>query len=310
MSLPDPLVSEPQKSAGETPAAARAPRAFHPLLFAAFPVLSLLAHNRHEARLAWAAAPLAAAVVLALVPWGLFGWIMASRAKGALVASLLVLLFFSFGHTVVPLADREAADWPVVVLQVLLGEAAAVAVVCLLLHRMRRGIGGLTRFANVVSAVLVLLPLMSLAWFEVTRPRGAATAPAAGSATAQRPDIYLIIPDAHARADVMREVYGYDMDPFLWELESLGFVVADESASNYALTPLSVASMLNFRYLDEMEGRAWGDLGVPAELIRESALESTLKSSGYGTVAFPTGAPYTEMRQYDQYYHGLGAAAG
>ena len=60
-----------------------------------------------------------------------------------------------------------------------------------------------------------------------------------------RPDIYLIIPDAHARGDVLRETYDYDAEPFFGELESLGFSVPRQSTANYSMTPVSVASMLN-----------------------------------------------------------------
>lgn len=312
MSLPEQPATQTAQEPGQAGSKPiRAPRTVHPMLFAAFPVLSLLAHNRHEVHLAWGAVPLACAMAGALAVWAVFGWIFRSRAKGALIASLVVLFFFSFGHTVVPLSDRDSAHWQVLVMQVLLGEVVAVAVVYLLLRR-SRGVGALTRFANVVSVVLVVVPLVNLVLFEVRRPRVPAATRESGTrdTSAERPDIYLIIPDAHARADVMRDVYGYDMGPFIAELESLGFAIADRSASNYTLTPFSVASMLNFRYLEEIGKGDWGDLGVPTRLIRESALEATLKSRGYKTIAFPTGAPYTEMRHFDQYYHGLGAAAG
>ena len=71
------------------PAAASHPRAFHPLLFGAFPVLSLLAHNRHEAHLAWAIGPLVAGLLVAGVLWTIFSLLLRNPAKGALPASLV-----------------------------------------------------------------------------------------------------------------------------------------------------------------------------------------------------------------------------
>ncbi len=285
-------------------------RAFHPPLFAAYAVFSLLAHNRHEAHLAWALLPLAAALLFSGVLWGAFALALRSQAKGALPASLSLLLFFSFGHVVVPLVDRESAHWPGIVLQVIGAELVLLLAICLLVARMRKGMAALTRFANIAAVVLVALPLLSLAWFEIRKPRRAA--PATVTATVEldeAPDIYLIIPDAHARADVMLDMYGHDLEPFLAELEGLGFVVARSSTANYSMTPVSIASMLNLRYLD-LEGLAWGDLRDISASIRHSEFEAMLRGAGYKTIAFPTGAPYTEMRHFDQYYHGLGAAAG
>jgi hypothetical protein len=47
------------------------------------------------------------------------------------------------------------------------------------------------------------------------------------------PDIYYVILDGYARADILDELYGYDNSRFLDYLERHGFFVAETSHSNY-----------------------------------------------------------------------------
>lgn len=65
------------------------------------------------------------------------------------------------------------------------------------------------------------------------------------------PDVYMILLDAYARADVLRDLYATDDGPFRARLEGLGFDVADDANSNYAMTLLSMASVLNLDYLPD-----------------------------------------------------------
>lgn len=290
------------------------PLAFHPVLLGAFPVLSLLAHNRHEAHLAWALLPLLVAIILSALTWTFFRLVLRDWAKAAIPASLAILMFFSFGHLVVPLLDPEAPSQFTFLLQVTLGALTSLAIVCALLRRWSRP-NLLTLFGNVTAVVVIVMPLLSLAKFQLESWRAAGPRPAkpavvTGHARDVKPDIYLIVPDAHARADVMRDVYGHDMNPFFGELEAMGFAVARQSSSNYSMTPVSLASMLNFRYLDEAYDLEWGDIRVFRDLIQRSSLEELVNDNGYKTIAFPSGSSYSEMDGFDEYYRGLGAATG
>ena len=70
----------------------------HPVLFAIFPVVFLVSHNIHEVR---ASDVLLPAVVILGVTAALFavlGWIGKDRHKAALLLSIVLVLFFSYGH--------------------------------------------------------------------------------------------------------------------------------------------------------------------------------------------------------------------
>jgi hypothetical protein len=87
-------------------------------------------------------------------------------------------------------------------------------------------------------------------------------------------------------------------------LEDLGFTVADCSLSNYAQTQMSLASTLNFNYID-----ALSDHFIPGSddrtgldtLIHHGAVRESLEKAGYKTVAFATGFLATELTDADYF---------
>jgi hypothetical protein len=124
-------------------------------------------------------------------------------------------------------------------------------------------------------------------------PRGGDLSPvlltsASPSSSADDPDIYVIIADAHGRQDVLHDMYGYDDGPFLKHLREKGFFVANASHGNYAFTQLSVAAMLNMRYLDEFKNIKLVTFEPLLPLLRNSTLVATLKGLGFHYITFET----------------------
>lgn len=97
---------------------------------------------------------------------------------------------------------------------------------------------------------------------------------------AAHPDVYYVVLDGYARADALGRHYGFDNSPFLAELRTRGFYVADESLSNYPYTYLSLASSLNARYLaEEIERDEPYRSYLP--LIREAGVPGAFRERGY-----------------------------
>ena len=282
---------------------------WHPLLIAIFPVLSLAAHNRHEVEPQWVLVPALAALLATAAAWVALRLFVRDWTRAALPASIAVLMFFGYGHLASPLIDAGYLHSRDAVLPVLIGQAVVLLVACLALRR-HAAPPLLTRFVNVLAVAVVLVPAVILLSHGAAPVKRLSSLPGFVATREARPDVYLIIPDAHARGDVLRDVYDYDAEGFFAELEMLGFAVARQSSANYSMTPLSVASMLNFDYLDPAPDLAWGELSPFTSMIRHSAMESLLVGHGYKTVAFPSAASYTEMRHFEQYHRGLGAALG
>lgn len=294
---------------------------FHPVLLAAAPVTMLYVHNRSEVSASSLPIPLLLCVAFVGLAWLAFGFLLRSAVKGAVLASTLAVLFLSFGHftaaTVWYFSEwgqmelaRPQFDWAVLVFIIL-----ALLTLGAWLWRTRRPLLGLNHFLNVTSAVLVLLSVFNVvrgipgspddrpSWVAM---RGASPDPAAETMTVphitSRPDVYFILADAHARADVLRDVYGGDGETFLSELEERGFEIARNSWANYSVTLLAAPAILNYDYLRDLDGSTRATWEQMRDRIRDSQLLRRLKAHGYTIVGFETGFEFTKLTDADVIY--------
>jgi len=243
--------------------------------------------------------------------------ILRSAARAGMLLSLFLLLFLSYGfaHRVL-WAGRTSI--PVSYSQILLITWAVIFVGgAALVIRIRRGLEEITKILNVMALILVMFSLTNIVLYEFrTRSVLQDNDNAERIQLAQTgsievdalPDIYYIILDGYARADILEELYDYDNSEFLEFLDQRGFFVADKSQSNYAHTALSLASSLNLSYLDDVASRVEpesGDRQPLQRMIKNSTVVQFLKQHGYLTVAFPTGYPPTALDNADVYM-GLG----
>jgi hypothetical protein len=111
-----------------------------------------------------------------------------------------------------------------------------------------------------------------------------------GAKVGPKRDIYLIVLDEYANAEVTGRLFGFDNHVFLDSLRQLGFVVPAVH-SNYCHTFLSVPSMLNAAHIvglsDEL-GRRAVDRTLTDYLVRHNRAVPFLKSQGYQYALFPT----------------------
>ena len=179
--------------------------------------------------------------------------------------------------------------------------------------RIGRGLEEITKILNVMTLVLVMLSAVDIALYEFrtrSAPEDRDSMDAvqlvqSGSVQADTlPDIYYIILDGYARADVLEELYNYDNSEFLEFLDQRGFFVADQGRANYAQTTLSLASSLNLHYLDVLAshvGRESGDRQPLQRMLRDSSVVQFLEQQGYLTVALPSGYGPTNLDEVDVY---------
>ena len=281
----------PAQMPGIPPGVGRAPRRpfpVHPLLLAAFPVLFLFAENVVEqVSTAPLWLPLAAALAWASVLLVTASAVLRDWRRGAVAASTLIVLVFSFGHVRNLSRDAIPDRAHLAVLYVVLALVGLA-----LAWRGGRWVVPLTRSANVAAVLLVAFNAVRIGQFALLPPAPApaavagadATLAAQPSAVARRPDIYYVILDRYSSADTVRRVYGFDNRPFLEELERRGFTIAEESWSNYLKTALSIASSLDMAYLDgaELKERGGGTFGpLYADLRGRLAGPAALKGLGY-----------------------------
>ncbi len=288
-------------------------RPLHPILFAAYPVLALSAWNLGELQPAACLRILAISLALAGAVWWGLSRLLQDSHKAAILTSLVAVLFYSYGHVYQVTEGVSLAGLVVGRHRVLLVIWAAALVGVSLWVIKRRAIpAGLTRFLNITIALALILPLLQIGNYQVramTRGPQANTASAspvtlAPPAGQPLPDVYYIILDAYTRQDVLERVFSYDNRPFIQGLRDLGFVVTDQSRSNYAITRISIPSSLNINYLDTLgppldpnaKDAAWLD-----RICKNNEVRQALASLGYKTVAFESAYGMTDWQDADVY---------
>jgi hypothetical protein len=291
----------------------------YPFLIATYPVAALYAQNVSTTPWTELVLPVVLVTAAAVVVW-LVIWLVVRDAARAGMLSVLALVVFD----TITLATGRLNEfltwvsgvwvtidvhlWPPLVMGAELMLAAVVAYFVMRVKEPRAWTTGL----NIFALILIALPTFSAVkrWTqhpgELTQHVSDTDAPPGAVAGAHRmgrlPDVYYIILDGYARADVMSELFNLDIEPFLKRLESKGFYVARRSTANYCQTPLSLSSSLNTVYLNGLIPSDWqtivplngwtGDKGVVAR---------TLGGLGYRFVTFATGFAETEHPEAEQY---------
>ncbi len=263
-----------------------------PLLLAAFPILFLFAENAvQQVTLEPLWLPLGAALAGAAVTLILCIALFRDVRRGGLLASLLVALFFSFGH-----AWNVARDDHGLTDRMTLAYAwLAIAIVAfLVIWRSGRWATPAMQAVNVAAIVLFGMNLVRVGQFAIgstppLAPEAASAVPLSASVLAsveRRPDVYYIILDRYANAETLRELYDFDNTPFLDALRERGFAVAEDSWANYFKTALSLTSSLGMDFLDGEALKAASGGGASFKPLHNAlrerlAVPATFKSLGY-----------------------------
>lgn len=305
----------------------------HPFLFLAAAILPIYAANRDAVRIEELVLPLALGTLGICTVWFIVSLFVRGIAKGGILVSAFVVLYFSsgyflnrvFGPDALPeywhlpsvptdaLSQIELVGW-VIRIGVMAFCACLLAVVAFYFVRGERDIRTWTLNVNAFACVLVVVPLLQIGYDTVPEPWSLAEDGKNGedyavqwtarNSAKRPPDIYYLILDGYGRSDVLREIYGYDNSGFLNQLRRRGFYIANRSRSNYAQTFMSLASSLNYRYLKFPRSKKkriimWRSKVVRS--LRHSRIRKFLERRGYRTVTFSGGYNATDIADADVY---------
>jgi hypothetical protein len=282
----------------------------HPLLLGLYPLVMLVAENNAQIQLSdlWRSLIYSIIVPISLVLFCQL-WVKDWK-RSALMSSLNLVLFISFGHVYVLLQTN-----PIFLLYRADVLAATYAAIFIfgnwLIARRLRNLDHLNSFLNATMIIAILFPVVRILLFVVQNEPWVRQAPEellaispTISNNANYPNIYYIIVDGYARRDVLRDIYHYDNEEFLTFLEQKGFYIASSSTTNYPQTALSLASSLNFQYLDDLAQMLPPKSASRAPLsksIHNNRLFSFLKSYGYQWVSYASGHPPSEIKNADMF---------
>jgi hypothetical protein len=225
----------------------------YPFLAAGFPVVFLYAQNVQEAIPPFdVLLPVGLSLGIALLALLIFRALLRSWEAAALIATLLVALFFTYGMAWQWFGQTLwHGHW------VLAGASALLAVIGIWsFRRLVAWAPRLTVPLNAVGGVLLAVNVIVIgAFFLNVRPTVAVTGPgltmSPGPAPGQTlPDIYWVILDRYGSGNVLDKYFDYDNSPFLDALRGRGFYIAEHATANYLKTALSMDSSRNMEYLD------------------------------------------------------------
>lgn len=274
----------------------------HPVLLAAYPVLFLFSENLTEVALGETFQPILRAAAIAIGITLVAGLLLRDIRRGALVASALVGVWFTFGHLEDLLTPMGVSRD--VLLVGCVGFVAVVLVAAIVLRR--SAIARLTTAANVIAVLLVVMTLVSIVPYQLSRGTIAAGAGAPADRPAPAPgsrDIYFLVFDRYGNAEAMRDVADAEDALTPWLAEQ-GFVIAPHARANYGRTALSLAATLNLRHLDDIVARMGPDSddATPInDLLADNAVGRFLQERGYRFVQIGSWfAPTRESRIADE----------
>lgn len=300
-------------------------RTFHallpPFLFASYPVLSLYAYNHDIVPIADLLWPLIIVLALAfLLVLGLRHK-FTDRIKSGIMASILMISFGSFGHFV-NLVTGFASFLPFhkgiaeggldltkdsyAIASFIASYVALTAALLISIARSKKDLAKISGALNLAGVALVL-PLLAYVSFSSlgksagSPPRYRPGALSLTDAPRETPDIYYIILDGYGREDILKNHFNFDNSPFINRLKSLGFHVATRSRANYNWTFLSLASSLNYSYVNSLadsEGRDARDRARAFRMIKDNGVARFLKARGYRYIHFDSSWGATQSNPY------------
>jgi hypothetical protein len=284
---------------------------FHPFIFAALPVLTTLAREINWVVGTEAIRPLMLSIFASATILFALRFVLKDWPRAGFLTSLLIIYLLHYGYSYkLPLTtyiggigvNRHAIifiAWMIVL---------SVVGSNMVWRQVRPNV--ITNFMNLLSVIYLIFPLRSIIIFLVAvnndpltgwTPVENHTKTNPYTETSYKPDIYYIILDGYAREDVLWEIFQFDNSSFIRNLEEQGFYVGAQSKTNYIQTSLSLASSMNFEYLDAFEGVLSANRYPMRDLVYNSRARAYLNDLGYQMVAVSSEFLVTDIRNADIY---------
>lgn len=271
----------------------------YPLPLAALPIVFLASQNADEVTVPEVLAPLVIVMVATILSTLFLRLFIRDSVKVATIVSILLVIFFSYGHTYNLLQGTELVGIRIGRHMVLV--LVAVVVGMLAIWSAVRYQGSLARVMQLTAVATLFLIVFNIGPITLNSIQGSArqsdydlfleepgrSFDGVIDGIGELPDIYYIILDGYGRSDVFREIYDFENRDFLDFLIRKGFYIGSESRSNYVSTTESLASSLNMRYLVE------SDENVP--LIQRNDVMRVTEALGYTNIYLKSGIWFTRF---------------
>ena len=269
----------------------------HPFLFSLIPILFLFQNNIHELSVGNIIEPIIFSLIIAFVIWLGLRFII-GNSKAGLLTSFIILLFFTYAnlHTFIISFDNEILQ--IFGRNIVLGTIFLICFIIGVVYLIKtKSTANKTSAANIMSSVIIVILLINVVTYyssNVTDPiLYEAEIPIFDLENVEKPDVYFILLDAHAGKHQLKMDFDYDLSEFNNNLEERGFVVPNESYSNYPNTDFSAPSIMNMIYVDflsEKVGKDSRSMQIPQNMLQHNTVMKIFKENGYRLTSFYGGA--------------------
>lgn len=273
----------------ETMSSRKRPIPFNVALFAIFPFVFLYSANTGDMSVSTIFVPSLVSLLIALLMVGTGYVVLRDLGHAACFVALLQLLFFSYGYVYELIRD---AFGPGIGRHRYMSVCYLVAAAAgfLLLYRFRQGLDEVTKFLNIMSLALFIVPAVSIAGMLVRSsvesdaigagPDNPPQQPLEYSRSGPMPDVYFIILDGYTNAETLNYFFDYDNQEFIGFLRERGFQVVNNAHSNFVHTIDSLTSTLN------MELAPYDNAVGRKEMFFNNQITKNFKALGYEYVHF------------------------
>jgi len=269
--------------------------------------------------------PLLIITSLVFLFWFGLRFLFKNKRKPALIISLLIVAFFSYGHVYLAVNDDsliavKTTDEHIAIpgiedntiVDIDLGRhryliipfLATIIIGSWYFLRTDRMLDNTSTIANILSVTLVALVIVNITTFNLeesfAQDRNSEFDISNYRALSEKsslsimdeygkPDVFYIILDEYADQASLKKDFGFNNDKFIDFLESEGFYVPSKSFSNYPMTVLSVPSTLNMKYLNDLSAQIGIDSKdhlILYELVLENEVFKKFKSLDYKIINY------------------------
>lgn len=258
--------------------------------------------------------PLTISIFFTIIAWFILKSILKNSRKSAIIVSLFLILFFTYGHFFIAINGMELEGFDTskhfyfVIPFVIIFSVGTYFII-----RSKRKLDNATTIGNGIAITLIVITAVNIGTFgfqniETNSDSDFGIQNTNQNLASDLPNIYYIILDGYANADTLQREYGFDNSDFINYLEVNDFVMPSKTHGNYPLTFMALASSLNMKYLNEEYDfdTKDGSQITGQKLIQNNEVMRVLKSKGYTIISFDSGSWYTNsIRSSD--WHACGS---
>jgi len=255
----------------------------HPFCFALYPIFELRNYNITYVDLASLARPVLLSVLLTALLWVILRFITRNWQTSGIITTLAVISFFSYGHVFLQIESGFGTLIRHRHLVMIFGVILLLAAIYILWKVNKPE--GLVNFLTVTGGILALFSIARSLQYDYSVYRSAQEwrelqnsylKEVSDPGNTTKPDIYVILLDAHTSDYILRKDFDYNNSEFTRQLTDLGLYVAECAQSNYPVTKLSVTSLFYANY----------HLEPTLYPLYSSLVIETVRSQGYRVITF------------------------